>query len=193
MVEQHTHNGVDSPAILNTHLRDAYKDSEVVHLTGDETIAGVKTFTSTPVLPASNPTTDNQAARKAYVDSLLDDTEVIAGSTNRDSAITPRSSSSATYEKKKEIQFNDVPGTIRVLFSLEGAIDGTSKGRIYVNGTAVGTERTGTGPATVYSEDISVATGDLVQIYLKNNAQVLDFILRYDKIFKVTAGTVNLN
>ena len=37
--------------------------------TGDETIAGVKTFGSIPVLPASNPTTDNQATRKAYVDS----------------------------------------------------------------------------------------------------------------------------
>jgi hypothetical protein len=30
----------------------------------------VKTFTQIPSLPASNPTTDNQATRKAYVDSL---------------------------------------------------------------------------------------------------------------------------
>lgn len=34
-----------------------------------QTMDGVKTFGSIPVLPASNPTTDNQAARKAYVDS----------------------------------------------------------------------------------------------------------------------------
>lgn len=33
-----------------------------------QTIAGIKTFSSIPVLPASDPTTDNQAARKAYVD-----------------------------------------------------------------------------------------------------------------------------
>ena len=39
-------------------------------MTGNETIAGIKTFTSIPVLPASNPTTDNQASRKAYVDGL---------------------------------------------------------------------------------------------------------------------------
>lgn len=38
--------------------------------TTDQTIAGVKTFTSIPVMPG-NPTTDNQIANKAYVDSLL--------------------------------------------------------------------------------------------------------------------------
>lgn len=32
------------------------------------TIAGVKTFSSIPILPGSDPTTSNQAARKAYVD-----------------------------------------------------------------------------------------------------------------------------
>ena len=34
-----------------------------------QTIGGVKTFTLIPVLPASDPSTDNHAARKAYVDS----------------------------------------------------------------------------------------------------------------------------
>jgi hypothetical protein len=43
-------------------------DGEVVKLTGDQSVAGIKTFTSVPVLPASDPTTSNQAARKAYVD-----------------------------------------------------------------------------------------------------------------------------
>ena len=36
--------------------------------TGDETIAGVKTFSSFPVTPSSAPTTDYQAANKKYVD-----------------------------------------------------------------------------------------------------------------------------
>lgn len=39
-----------------------------VLLTGDQTVAGVKTFTSIPVGPAADPTTDNQFARKSYVD-----------------------------------------------------------------------------------------------------------------------------
>ena len=42
-----------------------------VKITGDQTVAGIKTFSSIPVLPASDPTTANQAARKAYVDSLV--------------------------------------------------------------------------------------------------------------------------
>ena len=39
-----------------------------LNLTGIQTVAGVKTFSSIPVLPGSNPATDNEAARKAYVD-----------------------------------------------------------------------------------------------------------------------------
>jgi hypothetical protein len=39
-----------------------------VSLTGNEGIDGVKTFQQIPILPASDPTTDNQAARKLYVD-----------------------------------------------------------------------------------------------------------------------------
>jgi hypothetical protein len=36
--------------------------------TGNTEIGGIKTFTSIPILPATNPTTDNQATRKKYVD-----------------------------------------------------------------------------------------------------------------------------
>ena len=46
-------------------------DSEVVKLAGIQTIAGVKTFSSIPVLPAVSPTTDNQVTRKKYVDDGL--------------------------------------------------------------------------------------------------------------------------
>jgi len=43
-------------------------DNAAVKTTGNQTIAGEKTFSSIPILPGSNPATDNQAARKAYVD-----------------------------------------------------------------------------------------------------------------------------
>lgn len=42
-------------------------------LTTAQTAAGIKTFSSIPVLPASDPTTDNQAVRKAYVDVSVED------------------------------------------------------------------------------------------------------------------------
>ena len=43
-------------------------DSDVVHNTGNETVAGVKTFSSFPVTPSSAPTTNYQVANKKYVD-----------------------------------------------------------------------------------------------------------------------------
>jgi hypothetical protein len=37
----------------------------------DQTLTGVKTFGSIPILPASDPTTDNQVARKAFIDRIF--------------------------------------------------------------------------------------------------------------------------
>jgi hypothetical protein len=42
--------------------------TKAVLLTGNQTIAGVKTFSSFPVTPSSDPTTDYQVATKKYVD-----------------------------------------------------------------------------------------------------------------------------
>lgn len=42
-----------------------------VGTSGNQTVSGVKTFGSIPVLPASNPTAVNQAVRKKYVDDGL--------------------------------------------------------------------------------------------------------------------------
>ncbi|MBU4448837.1 MAG: hypothetical protein KKD99_09635 [Proteobacteria bacterium] len=41
--------------------------ASLVARTGAQSIAGVKTFTSIPILPASDPIADNEATRKAYV------------------------------------------------------------------------------------------------------------------------------
>ncbi len=49
--------------------------STAVLLTGDQTIAGVKTFSSSPVVPT--PTTDYQSATKKYVDDNSDAGELI--------------------------------------------------------------------------------------------------------------------
>lgn len=54
---------------LVTDLAAKAADSAVVHNTGAENIAGVKTFSSSPVVPA--PTTDLQAATKKYVDDAV--------------------------------------------------------------------------------------------------------------------------
>lgn len=56
---------------------------DTVKLTGDQTVAGVKTFTSSPVVPT--PSTDFQAATKEYVDDLIG---TIGGSDTDDVKLT---------------------------------------------------------------------------------------------------------
>lgn len=56
----------------NDHGAVYYTETEIdnfaVKLTGNQSVAGVKTFTSFPVTPSSAPTTDYQTANKKYVD-----------------------------------------------------------------------------------------------------------------------------
>lgn len=84
---------------------------------------------------------------------------------------TPRTSSSVTYVKAKEIVVA-TPNThiFRVIFELNRRGVGTCYGRIYINGVGVGTERTRTAGAEdylSYSEDLSIDNGDLLQVYIK--------------------------
>ena len=51
-----------------TGLSTKAADSAVVHNTGAETVAGIKTFSASPIVPT--PTTASQAATKAYVDTI---------------------------------------------------------------------------------------------------------------------------
>lgn len=53
---------------LETLVNTKANDNVVVKLTGDQTIAGIKTFSSFPITPSSAPTTDYQTANKKYVD-----------------------------------------------------------------------------------------------------------------------------
>lgn len=66
-------------------------DAAVVKLTGNQTVAGTKTFSSIPVLPSSSPTLDNHAARKKYIDDLI--TTVNSLITALDSAAVKKTSS----------------------------------------------------------------------------------------------------
>lgn len=65
----HTHAIADVTS-LQIALDSKANADATVNLTGVQTIAGVKTFSTLPVLPAGNPTSGNQAASKAYVDSV---------------------------------------------------------------------------------------------------------------------------
>ncbi|KKN74430.1 hypothetical protein LCGC14_0390500 [marine sediment metagenome] len=63
-----------------------------LNLTGVQTAAGVKTFSSIPVLPASDPTADNQASRKKFVvDQIAAGAAGSAGETEEFNAAAPTS------------------------------------------------------------------------------------------------------
>jgi hypothetical protein len=49
-----------------------YDESAYVHTTGNESVAGVKTFLSIPKLPEISPSGNNDAVRKAYVDDIIE-------------------------------------------------------------------------------------------------------------------------
>jgi hypothetical protein len=206
----HKHTGLDSPKLKTTDITttdgNAYlKDTDAMHITGVESVGGIKTFSSIPVLPASDPTTDNQIARKAYVDTFAIDSTISAtndwliDSADTEQCVTQFQSS---WTKKKDITFNETDGTIRVKFDLkdnDGA--GIIKGKVYVNDVAVGTEQTETaGSWATKTEDFSVETGDRVQLKMSYDNSgggtggcCRNFRLYYTRALNITAGTVNLD
>lgn len=88
----------------------------------------------------------------------------------RATAATERSVQGTTYTKKKEIQVN-FAGTIHTTFDLRTSSSAYNViGRLYVNGSAVGTERLiNTTSDTTYTETLTIAKGDLVQVYIKTD------------------------
>ena len=88
-------------------IPDANMPATLVKLAGDQTVAGIKTFSSIPVLPASNPTTDNQAVRKLYADGKFSKTVVgeinalTEKTTLLDDDIVLIEDSAVSYAKKK--------------------------------------------------------------------------------------------
>ncbi|QNK84552.1 hypothetical protein HOO31_07835 [Aliarcobacter cryaerophilus] len=60
---------------VEVNLGGSGDDSTNVKLTGDQTIDGIKTFTSFPITPSSEPTSDYQVANKKYVDDKIGHTQ----------------------------------------------------------------------------------------------------------------------
>lgn len=60
----------------------------------------------------------------------------------------------------------DRPGSLRTFLYLQPGDDGSINARIFVNSAAVGALRTKTAAAEVYIEDVSVASGDLLQVWV---------------------------
>lgn len=62
---------IDSTTVvsnLNADQVDGLDSTDIVQTTGNQTVAGIKTFSSFPITPSSSPSTNYQVANKAYVD-----------------------------------------------------------------------------------------------------------------------------
>lgn len=118
-------------------------------------------------------TNTTQIATTAFVFSNSEPSLHTTGSKLEAQSIAQRTHYTTTYEKVKEISVGK-GGVITVSFRLATAAPGSltyaAVGRIYVNGVAIGTERTTTSSSFVtYTEDITINAGDLVQLYIKLN------------------------
>jgi len=143
---------------------------------------------------------DEDDAGKTYTDQQVQKAVKLTPSDNlQASAVNVRNGTNSGYHKEKEIEVKHW-GKIRVKFDIKSEAGGTAYGRIYVNGVAVGTERTTTETTyQTYSEDIAVEHGDLVQLYMKiiggggENWYARNFRLYWDKTLEDADYSINLN
>lgn len=78
------------------------------------------------------------------------------------------STQSTNYIKKKEI-WSPLGDDISIYFGIKNSGNGIAYGRIYINEVEQGTERTNSlaGTWEYHTETITVAKGDLIQLYIK--------------------------
>lgn len=193
-------------------------------LGGTNTFSGTNTFTGATTfntsLPTSSvtPTNSSDLITKAYADanSLPSQTSnsgkflTTNGSSSLWDFITCKASASdtlqlsadterfvvsgTTYGKKKEIQVF-FGGQCRVKFDIKmHPSEWSAYGKIYINGNAIGTERSTTSTSyATFSEDFYLSAGDRVQLYEKDTngygAYVKNFRIYFDKSSS-TDGTV---
>lgn len=137
-------------------------DSAVVHNIGDETIAGIKTFSSFLITPSSAPTTDYQVANRKFV---LDSVAGAGGGDMMKSTYDPTNKSADVFNMD-----NMVEGTTnKILTSAERTkltnTSGTNSGDnaintlysgLVTNATHTG-EVTGSGALTITSKAVTLA------------------------------------
>ena len=166
------------------------------------TDAGV-TATNTEI----NQVCDGTTATAANLNSLTDasdaqllHTHFIVASTADDvafaSASAQDSHSNASYTKAKDVTIGHA-GTYNIRFDMWMTGGTTVEGKVYKNGSPIGTERqTSSGTAVEYNESFAFVEGDLVQLYSKatGGGQVTtdDFEVRGTLVPGGTF-TVNLN
>lgn len=105
------------------------------------------------------------------------------------SADTERSGPGNSYTLAKSIQYGLGSGTVRVSFDIRADSNGISgcHGKIYINGVAVGTERSvmNSTEYITFTEDVTVKNGDFIQLYCdgKNGSYTNPYWCRNFRIY----------
>lgn len=120
----------------------AAADVEVTKLTGNQTVAGIKTFTSSPIVPT--PTTNLQASTKAYADTVA---ASAAAAAVVPATLVPTLFVEGTDQASTSgiaINFTGIPSWAKeVIILLNGvSTNGTSRLLVQVGDTGSGTYRT---------------------------------------------------
>ena len=174
-------------------FKDLYLSGDAT-LGGDLSVIGTTTLATTTI-PSATITATSSVTNKEYVDSRTQKASVVSATSLRtsDDGSVAITSACGTKTKQREILYNNVDGIIRTSFLLDDDGSGSVAGQIYVNGIAVGVDHSEASVAT-YTDDISVETGDLIQLYTCLSSSIgttAQFRLYYDIENSPIADTVN--
>lgn len=145
--------------------------SGFIDQTIDYTWSGTNTFSGNVYLATTTSPAVNQSISRYYIDYKLPDS--IAGSSTAASNNATTTDDHAVLTKVKEAYVGRA-GVYTVTFTLGvDAAPNPVYGQIYKNGTTTGTLRTATSTYTTpqtFSENLTFATGDLLQLYIYKSA-----------------------
>jgi len=114
--------------------------ADCVQLTGNQTVAGIKTFSSSPVVPtAATGTNNTQAASTAFVQLSL----AAGGATSRSLVVEVRNQSGATMTAGTVVYINGATGNLPTIAKALGTGDATSAQTIGLVQTSIANNGTG--------------------------------------------------
>jgi len=177
------------------------RKSQVLKLMTPSTGTDISGAGATPYLDMADNATETQGTGEEYrlvrigSDNLLPvailpKATIVASDTLQGFANTERTETGTAYTKKKEILIART-GVIRVKFDLKSSSSTICYGRVYKNGSAIGTERNQGPSYATYTEDISVVAGDLIQLYAKASAGQICYVKNFQICYTELINTVN--
>ena len=160
-VSTNTANIATNASDISTLDANKADDSEVLHNTGNETVAGVKTFSSSPIVPLT-PTVNEQTASKGYVDTEL--AGAVLGSLPDNSVEEIKQHPTVKTGQLADLNTSDKTTLVAALNEVDSNTDSNTSG-IVTNTNDISTNAaniaTNTGNIATNTSDISTNAGNI--------------------------------